>query len=350
LAALTLVDRLTVGSDLAGVAIDSVDGHVFVADSGANSLYQLSERPLSVLATIPVGVGPAAVALDAMSRRLFAANTGDGTVVSIDVGSIQTLDSVYVGTGAGGPVGFGSAFAIDNAHGNVWVAHGVRGEPSALPPSLALPHIAVVDEQNLQIVGELNAAGFGGRVSGLAVDAVHGVAYVASVSGGGGSRVLGVYDLGTQTIVGSWNLTSGAGAFSVATDPGSDIVATAIVPYGLTILSRLEASSAGTVPGTDEIVKMPNYAWVVAVDTTSNVIYVLCHDQPVSTDVAAGTDGGGNGALVAVDENTRAIIGSTPLSGRPRDIAVDPNTNLVFITDDAGVSVYSGISGTQQSP
>lgn len=66
-----------------GIAVNPTTGHVFVANSAANSVTVIDGPSMGVMATVPVGNNPGMVGANPTTGRVYVGNRGDNTVQAI---------------------------------------------------------------------------------------------------------------------------------------------------------------------------------------------------------------------------------------------------------------------------
>jgi len=107
---------ISVGTDPDGVAYDSANGRMYVANYGSNNVSVIRTSDNTVIATISVGTNPIGVAYDSANGRMYVANNGSNTVSVIRTSDNTVIATISVGTG---PYGV----AYDSANGRMYVAN-----------------------------------------------------------------------------------------------------------------------------------------------------------------------------------------------------------------------------------
>jgi len=98
----TVVATIPVGSQPAGVAVNSTGARVYIANLDSVSVIDGASK--SVIATVPVGVALFGVAVNPAGTRVYAADQGSDSVAVIDAVNNTTVTSVPVGAAPGGVV------------------------------------------------------------------------------------------------------------------------------------------------------------------------------------------------------------------------------------------------------
>lgn len=155
----TLVTNVNVGKSPYGIAVDPSNGDVYVANAGSNSTSVISGSTNRQVATVTVGATPLAAAFDSSNGDVYVANRDSGTV-SVISGSTQTL----VATLTVGSIPEGLAF--DSANGDIYVAN--RNSNS----------VSVISGSTNTVVATLLV---GPEPDGVAFDPADGSIYVANL-------------------------------------------------------------------------------------------------------------------------------------------------------------------------
>lgn len=96
--------------DVAGMAYDSNNGRMYVANSYSNTISVINSSTMQVNATIHVGFYPQGVAYDSAHGYLYVANAKSNTVSVIDTATNRVVDIIDVGK-------FPSGVAYDSDNG-----------------------------------------------------------------------------------------------------------------------------------------------------------------------------------------------------------------------------------------
>nr|WP_139329443.1 serine/threonine-protein kinase [Mycobacterium sp. IS-2888] len=280
----TIAGSIRVGNGAFGIAVDSAEHSVYVANTGSNSVSAVDTASRTVTATITVGRHPVGLAADPSSKTIYVTNYDDSSVSVIDIASNKVVASIGVGIHPGGVVVDPDARVVyatngDSASVSVIDAttHAVTATvPTGKGPSrvaidrtahrlfvtTADPTVTVIDTTNRTVIGSVALRG---RPAGIAIDTESHTAYIAS----------------------------GDDA-SVSFVDTNSLAVTASVPVG--------QRPAG-----------------VAVDPPTKTAYVANY----------------SGASVSViDTAKRTVTGILPVGNNPLAIAVDPNTHFAYVTSD----------------
>jgi len=158
-----------IGAPLEGLAVDGETGHVYVACLGCGELYDVNESKPS-LQPIRVGIGPTAVALDKVDGRIYVANSASNNVSVVDTSTDTTVATISLkGPTLGGSSPVGVAF--DQMDDHVYVAlHGdLLGD---------VGNITIIDAATDRVVGGYYQWG-GPGPSAVCVDPSNSEVYVA---------------------------------------------------------------------------------------------------------------------------------------------------------------------------
>ena len=225
-----------VGTNPAGIAVNSGTGNEYVVNEGSNSVSVINEATSKVVSTIPVGSSPTSIALDQGSNTGYVTNKGADTVSVINLTTNAVVATVTVGNG---PVGIavnnytdmiyvtnssaGTVSVINGANNSVVATITVGTNPTAVAVD-PLRHAVWVANQGSGTVSAINATfddvftviPVGAAPDAVAVDLSTNITYVANAGSNSVSTILGETDSVATTIpVGS---SPGALAVNSATD------------------------------------------------------------------------------------------------------------------------------------
>ncbi len=150
---------VTVGANPRGVAFDSANGDVYVANLGSNTVSVISGSTNTAVGTpITVGSGPIGVAFDSTNGDVYVANINSDSVSVISGSTV--VATVIVGS-APGVYPYGVAF--DSTNGDVYVANSGSGSVSVISGSTVVATVTV-----------------GSNPHGVAFDSANGDVYVTN--------------------------------------------------------------------------------------------------------------------------------------------------------------------------
>ena len=153
----TVIANITVGSWPEGIAYDSSNGYIYVADSGSGTVSVIDGANNTVIANIPVGAAPAWVAYDPSNGYIYVTNYASGTVSVIDGATV--IANIPVGAAPWG-------VAYDPSNGYIYVANAGSNTVSVINGATVIANITV-----------------GSKPAGVAYDPSNGYIYVTSGSG-----------------------------------------------------------------------------------------------------------------------------------------------------------------------
>jgi DNA-binding beta-propeller fold protein YncE len=321
-----------------GMAINPATNTVYIVSFPSNLVTVINGSTFQTT-TVNVGAGPVAVDVDTATNRIFVANRTGSSVTVIDGVTNATSTIALHGTPA--------SLAVDSVTHKVWVP------VDTFKGSYTYGAVELVDEATGSVVdidkGILPA------LLEAAIDSVHNKLYVANsvqsiltvteVDGSNNSfenisDVTGnlAVDTGTNQVFVA-NPMNGlididASTYRSFTAAGADTSYTAVAVNetthkvyasgnGLTILD--EASGAATD------VSLPSAAAAnIAIDTTSNMVFVSSYTSP--------------GILSVVDGSTNAV---TSLSVAPlvSNMVINPNTGLLYLVSNDAVGTVTVVDG-----
>lgn len=291
-----------------------------------------------VVATVPVGTQPIGIAFDSANGDVYVANSGtaltpNGTVSVIDGSTNTVVANLTVGPLA-------DAVAFDPANGNVYVANSYSGT------------VSVINGSTNTVVATVQV---GGAADGLAFDSsnkdiyvTEEDIYVTNVSATSPpyfyattSNIVSVINGSTNKVVA--NVTVGDYPQALAFDSGNgDLYVTTL--YGT--VSVIDGSVNKAVVN----ITTGGYPDGVAYDPESGDIYVCVQVpipvgphmfNPIPIDVAAY-----NGNVSVIDGSTNAVVATVPVGQTPSGIAFDPSDGDIYVANSASdtVSVIDGLS------
>lgn len=319
----TAMGKVAAGNSPLGIAYDSANGDLYVANQGSANVSVISGSTNTVVATIPVDWGPYGVAYDSANGLVYVAtcgnncNLGPGNVTVINGSTNRVVGTIPVGTTPSG-------IAFDSANGNLYVTNQVSDTVSVVSPAAN----AVVATVRV-----------GGTPIGVACDPADGDVYVANSGSSNVSVLSGVTNRVVANIsfprspVGGMDLTENP--MGVAVDPASGNVYVALQWSNNTGINAVGVISAGT----DTLVtRVPVqlYPVGVAVDTANGYVYVA----------------GGFGILnvVSATNNTpvTTLTANLAYTSSPMYVAYDPANANLYLTDYGTnqVLVVSTLSST----
>lgn len=378
----TVLARVPVGDQPAGVAVAADGSRVYVTNAGSGTVSVINPATATVEQTIPVGLRPAGIDHDGFVEsppasggpRLWVANEGEDTVSIIHLPSAVTVTAVPVGRGPYGvaadaararawitnsldntvsivqftgptsvtvtavPVGrFPRGVAVDAASGRVYVTNGDDGTLSILDGPTGVTLTAVVvgaapEGVAVHPTGSPIVVALTDDDQVAIVDAT--TLAVTKVRVGAGPRGIAVSPDGTQVFVAN----SYDGTVSVLEFSG---------PTGVTVTATT-AVGASPVAFGRFVASVPSVAARVGVDHTALNFGALRTAAPASATLSI-TNAGASGALVwsAVTSapwlRLSASEGTAPstvtVTADPSGLAVGHHTATITLSGDAGAGV-----------
>ncbi|MGO9195660.1 MAG: fibronectin type III domain-containing protein [Acidimicrobiales bacterium] len=237
------VSSYSVASSASAIALDPGAGLVDVTDAAAGTLTVVDESNGAVVSTATVGSDPVAVAVDTTTHLAYVANYGSGTVSEVNETTGVVTGTATVGTDP-------DAVAVDSANGEWAVANGGGGTLSLGTGTTASQTVPV-----------------GGRPDGVAFDPT--------------TRTIGVAN-------------SSSGNLSIVSEKSASVTATV----------QVGADPAG-----------------VAVDPSTSHFVVV--DE-------------GSSAVSFVSESSRTLDSTVPVGADPVGIAIDTKRGMVEVVNGTG--------------
>lgn len=191
-----LIANVTVGSEPWGLAFDSANGDVYVANLGSNTVSVINGSTNQVVTNVPVGFGPFAVAFDPSNEEVYVTNWAvaslthpQGTVSVINDSTNQVVATTSVGIGP-------DALAFDPVNGEIYVSSSGFGN---FPYNLTQNSVSVINGSTNDVVANVSISGKSGAPSGIAFDGADGNMYVTQRNPGGNN--ISVISSVTNTII-----------------------------------------------------------------------------------------------------------------------------------------------------
>ena len=385
----TTLTTTTVDASPGGIAVDPNIGVVYVA---AQNVTLLDAATGAVITSIPVGGPAVAVAVDSNSGLAwFLVNSIPATVVAIDgaarairtqvslpsqvissysgiavdpgsrvyvsqftSGMVWPIDTTaappVVGTSFSGAPQYAEAVGVDPGSHSVYVVDSgnnavniftkdgttkltavtVLRHPVAITidPNSSRAYVADVQSGSLSVIDTVQKAVIGTLPLatlnwGLAYDSATRRLYGANIA----ADAVSVVDAGTQKVLGSWN--SGGGTFSTAVDPGLQQVYSLSVSDGaLSIFSAADGSLKSKL----NLGQVRN--GVVAVNSTTNMVYVSNGELP--------------GTVTVVNGKTNRVAGTIPVGDEPIGIAIDEIAGRIYVANNVSGTISVVDAGTNQ--
>ena len=334
----TLTATTATGSSPWGLAYDSGNGYVYVANYGSNNVSVLSGA--KVVASIPVGTNPSGAGYDSANGYVYVTNAGSSTV------------SVISGTTVVATVPVGSApksAVYDGADGYVYVTN--RGSYT----------VSVISGTSvIATIGNIGGA------YDLAYDSQDGYIYAANSTWSGvsvisGTSVVATVPVGNQPVGVTYDSATGdiyvasAMTQTVSVIFGTSVVATVPLtaqPDGVGYASGngdiyvadVSTNNVSVISGTSVVATVPvgSFPREVAYDAANGYVYVtnmVSNNVSIfSTLLQLGTLGG---QLVHPVPTSLATVG---VGNRPYALGYDNATGDVYVANQntGNVSVISG--------
>ena len=284
----SVVATIPVGSGPTDIAIDAVNGRIYVTDS-VNGLSVIDSSTNQVVAQLSPGFPVHAVAVNPATNRLYvsAVDIDEYFIIVVDTTTNQTLTTVdaddwpidvAVNTATN------RVYVVNHFDGTVTVIDGAANQAIATIDANVLPRTVAVDEAANRIYVE-------GNDSAVVID-------------GATNQVVDTIALGGD----HWGM---------ALNPDTDRIYLASFDDGVLVVDVNSKTIVATVPvGTE-----PE---ALAVNTATNHIIV---------------PNGGSDDVSIIDGATNSVIATLPVGGRPTAVAVNPATNVAYVANMDGDSI-----------
>jgi YVTN family beta-propeller protein len=378
----TVVSNITEGiSYPADIAVDPETNRVYVANAGSiddsvnASVSVIDSSTDTVVSNITEGISyPSDIAVDPETNKIYTifgagnrisvidANTSDETIVYVDKASSLAVDPetnrVYVANWGRFDDGNDTVSVIDSSTdtvvGNIRV--GESASAIAVDPETNRVYVGNYESDTISVIdgltnsvlieatisnqdraGEDRAGEVGIKIQrspfAIAVDPETNRVYVAHEN----SHSVSVIDSSTDTVVS--NIRVGETPSAIAVDPETNRVYAA--NWGSNTTSVID-SSTDTVVGNIRVGHFPS---AIAVDPETNRVYV--GNWGSIDDFVSYYDITLNASVSVIDSSTDTVVSNiTEGIFRPSDIAIDPETNRVYVANWGSIdySVNASVS------
>ncbi|MGP8075829.1 MAG: YncE family protein [Thermoplasmata archaeon] len=191
------VTQVVVGSNPSGVVFDNQTSEIFVANFFANDVKVINTTTNSVTATIFVGSSPVGLAWDSVNGNIYVTNQhSDSVSVIAATGVHKNTVIATIGVGAG-PI----AAAFDSANQDLYVANSGSA------------NVSVVNTTTEAVTGTISV---GATPLGVAFDTANGYVYVANRFSNNTTVISGIAVVTSVAV--------GADPWGIAYDPGHSLI------------------------------------------------------------------------------------------------------------------------------
>ena len=279
-----LIDTIN-ASYPAGVAVDSLNGNIYVTDIGSNVVSVINGTTNKVIQNISVGSYPTGIAFDSLNGNIYVANLLSGFVSVINGTTNIVTQNITTSSSPGG-------VAVDNFNGNIYVTNGAN-------------IVSVINGTTNKITKNISV---GSYPTGIAFDDLNGNIYVSS-------NVVSVIN-GTTNIV-TQNITTSSSPGGVAVDSLNGNI---YVTTGGNFVSVIN----GTTNIVTQNITTSSSPGGVAVDSLNGNIYVT-NEHSNSVSVINGT--------------TNIVTQNITVGLEPYAVAVDDLNGNIYVTNSGSENV-----------
>ncbi len=297
----SIVDTITVGNGPFGIAYDSVNDRMYVANSVDDNVSVIRCSDNVIIATVTVGNLPNVIAYDSFNGRMYVTN-GLGDNVSV----IRCSDNTVIATITVGNSPLGIAF--DSANNRMYVANQIDD------------NVSVISTATNTVIATITT-GNGPRL--IAYDSANDRMYVTVQT----DTDVDVIDCATNLIIASIPVNSAPAGIAYdsanqrmyVANGGSDNVS---------VISTLTNAVIATITVGDS-------PYGVAYDSTNGRMYV--------TNSLAD-----NVSVIRCSDNT--VIATTAVGDFPRGISYNSSSGIMYVTNTTGDSVSTMFTADNVSP
>ena len=272
--------QVKVGSAPVSIAVNTINGKVYVANAGDGTVTVLDGNSDAIAATVPVGSHPYSVAVNSVTGYAYITHTF-GDQLSILDGTTNTATDLKTGSS--------DLIAIDSRRGTIYLL-GYGGA------------VKVLDVASQK----LTERPIGKHVWGLTVDDGTGAVYVARIEDA---------DVAALERNSSAPTTFQAGAIPCAIAVNSKTHKLYVADFGENTVSVIDAKSGGKRTA----VAVGNHPKAIAFDASRNLIY------------AANTS---DGTVTVIDAMTNGVLATLPAGKNPYALAVVPGSSRLYVANE----------------
>ena len=296
---------LAVGAGPTAIAVNPVTHHVYVANRKTNTVSVIDEAPAPTVAQVAVGKNPRSVALNPLTGQLFVSNQDDGTVTSIGSAPAQATATSAVSATAGSAT-LVSVLADVNRVAVISAATSGQGKLSILDGASLQPIGATVIPDTPVAASFNDATG-----------------YLYVVSGGNATTSGKIWAIDPSTLGVATGVPVGMSPVALAVDPATSQVYVANSAGGS--VSALGVNGTTFQSGTT--IAVAGQPAAIAANPLTGLVYV------------ASQNGTAAGTLSVIDPSTAKVTATVPVGAVPSAVAVDANTNEIFVANKADGTV-----------
>jgi YVTN family beta-propeller protein len=270
-----------VGAAPVSIAVNSVNGRVYVANSGDGSVSVLDGTSDAVVATIPVGSHPYSIATDSATGKVYVTHTYGDQLTILDGATNAAVDL---------KTGSSDLIAINSRTGTIYLLH-YGGA------------VTTIDGTSQK----MTSTPVGKHAWALTLDDVTGTVYVARIEDADLAAVNG-HSSGASI------LPAGAIPCAIAVNSKANILY--VANYGdstVTVINSTTGRGIATIP-------VGEHPKAIAFDPIRNFVYV------------ANTS---NSTVSVIDAEKNSVVATLPAGKSPYALAVAPGSNSLYVANEA---------------
>ena len=278
-----IIATISVGSSPKGIAFDSANNRMYVANSAGNTVSVIDTSDNSVDAsTISVGSSPQGIAFDSANNRMYVANYGPNTVSVINTATNAVIATISVGSNP-------YDVAFDSANNRMYVAN-YGGNT-----------VSVIDTSDNSV--DPSTISVGSSPHGIAFDSANNRMYVVNY----GNSKVSVINTATNAVIAT--ISVGSNPLGIAFDSANNrMYVTNHIGSTVSVIETLAASpskvgTVSTTPGNSQVA----LSWVAPSDRGSSITdYIIQYSTDDSTwsTFADGTSTGTTATVTGLDSST----------------------------------------------
>jgi YVTN family beta-propeller protein len=305
-----------------GIVFNSANRKVYAVDQ-AHAAVSVIDTAGQTVRSVEVGTAPVSIAVDSVSGRAYVANSGDGTVSIVDGISDKVLATVAVGAHP-------YSIAANSRTGMVYVSHTFSDRTTVVDAATGgVTQLGTGSADLIAVDAAANTAyllGYEGGTltvlegAGLTLRKQEAGRHAWGMAVNEATHTLYVARMGTGDVfalrgTSSFILPAGHTPCAVAINPRTNTIYVANYGDGsVTVLDAETGRSVATIP-------VGVHPQALAVDVQRSLVYV------------ANTS---SGTVTLIDEEQNKRVATLPAGKAPYALAVDPGSSKLYVANQAG--------------
>jgi len=292
----TVIATIKVGKEsLGGIAVNPATNLIYVADINDNNISVIDGENHQVVTDIEVGDRPIQIGVNPATNSIYVVNENSDNVSVINGSTNLVVDTIEVGNRLG-------AIAVNTKSNLIYVT------------DISEDNIIVIDGLTNEVISNLDIKERA-RIIAIDINSVTNRIYVLSIAS---SDTEAPFDNNVTVIDGFTNQIIATIEVGLGREPSADIAVNSIS-------NRIYVSNEFVVSTVDVIDGIANKVIDTIINVGADKIGVNCRINHIYV-----TDG----VLIVIDGLTNQVIANVDVFGSPSEIDVNPDTNLIYVTNE----------------